>query len=395
MTLECHHGCSPARKNSRRRIRRIAVVTGTRAEYGLLSSVMEAIDRHRRLKLQTVVTGMHLLRKFGYTVDEIVRDGWHIDARVKMQKGDDGPLDQAEGLARGVSGIARFLEASDTDIVVVLGDRIEAMAGALAAVTTGRLLAHVHGGDIAPGDLDESLRHAITKLAHVHLTATQSARRRVIRMGEPADHVHFVGAPGLDRLVRLVPRGKPGKRRSGRALILQHPCGRKPDHERRVMRAVLDAVEETGLARTIIYPCSDRGHTGVIEAIQAHQRRQKRKGDVRVVRSLDRSEYLQTLAEADVLVGNSSSGIIEAASAGTPSVNIGPRQKGRERSGHSVIDAGESMESIREALSCALSKRPIMGKRTRYGDGLAGQRIAEVLADLPPDDLLRRKTLTF
>jgi len=395
MTPECHQGRTPARRKSGRRIRRIAVVTGTRAEYGLLASTMEAIDRHRRLKLQTVVTGMHLLRKFGHTVDEIVRGGWRIDARVKMQKGDDGPLDQAEGLARGVSGIARFLEEADADIVVVLGDRIEAMAGALAAVTTGRLLAHVHGGEIAPGDFDESLRHAITKLAHVHLAATQSAKRRIIRMGESTDHVHFVGAPGLDHLVRLVSRGKPGKRRSGRALILQHPCGRKPDHERRVMRAALDAVAEAGLARTIIYPCSDRGHTGVIEAIQAHQRRHESEGDVRVIRSLDRSEYLQTLAEADVLVGNSSSGIIEAASAGTPSVNIGPRQCGRERAGPSVIDAGESLASIREALHRALRKRPIMGGKTRYGDGRAGQRIAEALADLPLGDSLRQKTHTL
>ncbi|HPM24916.1 MAG TPA: UDP-N-acetylglucosamine 2-epimerase, partial [Phycisphaerae bacterium] len=126
-----------------RRVRRIAVVTGTRAEYGLLKSTMQAIAADPRLKLQVVVTGMHLLRKFGHTVDEIVRDGWRIDARVAMQSGSDAPLDQATGLARGVAGLARFFRAARTDIVVVLGDRIEALAGALAAVTTGRLVAHI------------------------------------------------------------------------------------------------------------------------------------------------------------------------------------------------------------------------------------------------------------
>ncbi|MEE9211172.1 MAG: UDP-N-acetylglucosamine 2-epimerase, partial [Phycisphaeraceae bacterium] len=168
----------------RRRIRRVAVITGTRADYGLLRSTMAAIQTHRRLRLQVVVTGMHLLHKFGHTVDQIARDGWRVDARVKMQTGDDSPLDQAAGLSRGVLGIAKFLEQAKSEIVLVLGDRIEAMAGALAAVTTGRIVAHIHAGDVAPGDFDDSLRHAITKLAHVHLTATRCAARRVVRMGE-------------------------------------------------------------------------------------------------------------------------------------------------------------------------------------------------------------------
>ncbi len=379
---------------TRRRIRRITVITGTRAEYGLLRSTMEAIQKRRSLRLQIVVTGMHLLRKFGNTVDEIVRDGWHVDARVRMQAGDDSPLDQATGLARGVSGIAKFLESADTDIVVVLGDRIEALAGALAGVTTGRLVAHIHGGDIARGDFDESLRHAITKLAHVHLTATRAAQRRVIRMGETSNRVHWVGAPGLDHLIRLTGHVKGIKKRTGRALIVQHSAGRKPANERRVMTAVLNAVDKAGLTRTIVFPNSDRGHTGVIEAIEAHRRRSDN-GSVRIVRSYDRDTYLRTLIEADVLVGNSSSGIIEAAAAGTPSVNVGPRQHGRERSGRSVIDADESAASIGGAIRKALRKRPITGRPTVYGDGSAGPRIAEILADVPLSDRFRHKTNAY
>ena len=388
------------------RLRRVAVVTGTRAEYGLLRSTMEAISQSRFLQLQLVVTGTHLLKKFGHTITDILRDGWRVDARVRMQAGDDSPLDQAEGLARGITGIARYLERAKTDIVVVLGDRIEATAGALAGVTTGRLVAHIHGGDVAPGDFDDSLRHAITKLAHLHLTATQAARKRIIRMGESPRRVHWVGAPGLDRLVELVREGilSPAMRRpqeatprtggkppvAPKALIVQHPCGRAAVVERRVMKAILGAVQELGLSATCIYPNSDRGHSGIIEAIETHRRRVG-EDHFRVVRSLDHDTYLRLLIDADVLVGNSSSGIIEAATAGTPAVNVGRRQLGREVSGKSVIHAEETVASLRKALTKALRMRPITGRRSVYGHGGAGRRIAELLAAVPLDDAFRRK----
>lgn len=377
--------------NGRRRRRRIAVITGSRAEYGLLRSTMEAVKRHANLRLQVVATGMHLLRKFGHTIDEIENDGWHVDGRVKMQSGNDDPLDQAMGLSRGVAGMAKFLDHARTDVVVVLGDRIEALAGALAAVTTGRFIAHIHGGDIAPGDYDDSIRYAITKLAHLHLTATRDASRRVIRTGESRERVHVVGAPGIDRLRSHFARRHRAAPRSGRALIVQHSCGRAAALERRVMGALLRAVSATGLAQTIIYPNSDRGHRGVIEAIDAH-RRKAANGSVEVIRSIDRDGYLRMLMDAAVLVGNSSSGIIEAGPAGTPSVNVGSRQRGRTRCGPSVVDAGESSASIGEALARARRKRPITGHSTVYGEGHAGTRIATQLAAMPLTDEFRRKS---
>ena len=376
------------------RIRRVAIITGTRAEYGLLHPVMKAIEAQPALRLQLVVTGIHLLRKFGHTVDLVRRDGWTIDACVKMQKGDDDPLDQATGLARGVSGIARFLEQARTDIVVVLGDRIEAMAGALACVTTGRVLAHIHGGDLAPGDFDEGLRHAITKLVHIHFAATQQARRRIVRMGEREAHVHFVGAPGLDALAELVRRSSKTRGASERLLIVQHPCGRSAVDEKRVMNALIRAVKHTRRPHTILYPNSDRGHSGIIEVINAH-RRCSPSGIVRVEKHLPRDQYLRCLIDAAVLVGNSSSGIIEAATAGTPCVNVGPRQGGRQRSGRCVIDAGESFSSIRDALAEALRKRPIMGNATVYGEGRAGTRIARILASTRITDALIHKCNTY
>jgi GDP/UDP-N,N'-diacetylbacillosamine 2-epimerase (hydrolysing) len=400
--------------------RRVAVITGTRAEYGLLKSTLAAIKAHPRLTLQLVVTGMHLLREFGHTVDDIVRDGWRIDARVRMQAGSDDPLDQAVGLARGVQGIARFLAAAKTDVVLVLGDRIEAMAGALAAVTTGRVLAHIHGGDVAPGDFDDSLRHAITKLAHVHLVATRDAARRVVRLGESAERVHVVGAPGLDRLRELLersgrapyrpsnadrpktllkssgtqPRGDSCPPDPGVALVVYHARGRPAAVEASTMETLLRAVASLGLRRLILYPNTDRGHRGVLRAIERHRRRSPRQ-DVQVFPSLPRDDYLRALLGATVLVGNSSSGIIEAPLPGTPSVDVGPRQAGRQPGGPSVIHCGESELAIRQALHRALRICRKSSQRSVYGGGRSGPRIADLLARVPLDSELARKVITY
>ena len=365
------------------RVRRVAVITGSRAEFGLLRSTMQAIRAHPDLSLQVVVTGMHLLRRFGHTVDDIRRDGWTIDAKIPMQKGDDGPLDQSEGLSRGVRGIARFLHAGASDVALVLGDRVEAIAGGLAAVAVHCPLAHIHGGDIAPGDLDDRFRGALTKLADVHFPATQAARRRIVRMDTPADRVICVGAPGLDDLrARIRCMDKKARPRSDRALVVQHPIGRSPRVEQRVMTAILCAVRRQNMSATVVYPNSDRGHSGIVEAIERHRSRK----DVEVTTSLKRADYIDALIAAPLIIGNSSSGIIEAATAGTPAVNVGERQRGRERSGSSVVDCGESVAEIERAVEMARRKRPRLGAPSRYGDGQAGCRIADELAS----DLLDR-----
>ncbi|MCO6435927.1 MAG: UDP-N-acetylglucosamine 2-epimerase (hydrolyzing) [Phycisphaerae bacterium] len=377
-----------------KRRRRIAVVTGTRAEYGLLTSTLEAIRNHPDLELQLVVTGMHLLRRFGRTVDVIRRDGFTIAARVRMQRGDDSALDQADGLAGGVKGIAAFLEEAQSDIVVVLGDRIEAFAGALAATTTGRILAHIHGGDLALGDLDDRIRHAITRLAHVHLAASAGAKRRLLRMRESPERVHLVGAPGLDRLRTLLREVPRPTSRSDRALVIQHPIGRSAQRERAVMATILQAIHDRGLRSTIIYPNTDRGHEGIIAAAESFQRRRPQAVE-QMHRSLERDRFLRLLMSADVLVGNSSSGVIEANFAGTPVVNVGTRQAGRERGGSAVVDVGESKPSIAEGLKQALRLRPRAGRSSVYGTKPVGPLIAAILARVPLTDEFRRKSLAL
>lgn len=377
-----------------RQRRRVAVVTGTRAEYGLLRSTLRSIRSHPRLELQLAATGMHLLPRFGRTLDDIGRDGFAVDARVAMQRGDDSASDQAAGLARGVAGLARFFERAGSDVVLVLGDRIEAMAGALAAVTTGRVLAHVHGGDVALGDFDDSLRHAITKLAHLHFVASGDAQRRVLRLGERAENVHLVGAPGLDDL-RTVLNQHPRRQAPSRvALVVQHAYGRPATVEEALMQALLAEARRAGLRRAILYPNSDRGHEGVLRAIERHLRKSD-PGEVEIHRSLPRGEFLRRLIDADVLLGNSSAGLIEAPFAGTPSVNVGRRQAQRLAGGASVLHAAESPAAIRRALRQALSMRRRRRASRVYGDGRAGERIARVLANARLDDALRQKLIAY
>lgn len=369
-------------------------MTGTRAEYGLLRSVLAAIDKHPALDLQVIITGMHLLRRFGNTAREVRAAGWPIIAEVRMQRATDDPLDHADGLARGVKGIATAVEAARSDAVVVLGDRVEAMAGALAATTTGRVLGHIHGGDVARGDFDEAFRHAITKLAHLHFTATQSATRRVIRMGEASERVFCVGAPGLDDLRVVLAETSSENGAVRYALVAQHAYGRDSKTERRAAQAVLDAVAACGLRRVVICPNSDRGHQGVFRAIEQHQACSAPE-DVVVHRSLERAEYLRQLIGARVLVGNSSSGLIEAPLAGTPVVNVGGRQAGRESGGRGVLQADEQEAAIRAAIQRCLEMRLRRGGASVYGDGRGGERIARILAETALDRSLRTKLITY
>ena len=377
---------SRRRRHSRRRV---AIVTGTRAEYGLLRSTLDAISDHDQLDLQLVVTGVHLLRRFGMTVRDVEADGYRIDARVRMQRGNDNPLDQSNGLARGVAGIAEFLINAETDIVLVLGDRIEALAGALAATTTGKLLAHVHGGDVAPGDADNLQRDAITKLAQIHLAATRKSADRIVRMGESRQHVHVVGAPGLDDLFSIRRLQRSNKTQT--VLVLHHPCGRDARTEQRVMSNVLRSIRSETDDMIVIHPNSDRGHSGILAAIDDEQASQDRHSHLRVLKSMPRQSYLEALAGSRLIIGNSSSGIIEAPALGVPSVNVGDRQSGRERGGPTVIDASEGYRSIHDAVRQATTmtrrRRPI----TPYGRGRAGERIANILADTHLTDDLRRK----
>ena len=391
-------------------VRRVCVVTGTRAEYGLLRTVLRALRRQRGVRPQLLVTGTHLLRKFGHTIDEIRADAFRIDATVRMQAGADDAIAEAEAVGRGVTGIARAIERLRSDVVVVLGDRIEAFAAASAAACARRFVAHLHGGDRAVGDVDDSLRHAISKLAHIHFAATEDAARRLRRMGEPASRVFCVGAPGLDE-IRAIRRPSKAwlRERLGwpdlpeYAVVAQHPCGRSPATEARDMAATLSAVARAGLAGVVTYPNSDPGHSGIIEAINRVCGASSRprggaskadRGPWRVQPSMGRDDFIRILKGALVIVGNSSSGIIESATAGVPAVNIGPRQKGRLRCGKGVVEARYGEAPVLAAVRRALHVR-VEPDNNVYGDGRTGRRVAQILGRLDLSEAFRQKLIRY
>jgi len=383
--------------------RRICIVTGTRAEYGLLRPIMRAVRRRRGLALQVVVTGMHLARRFGHTVDEIAADGFRIDARVRTVPRDDTNTAYAASVGTGVRGLARAFDDLRPEVVLVLGDRVEAFAAATAAALSNRVVAHVHGGDRAQAGYDDYMRHAITKMAHLHFAATRASARRIERLGERRDRVWVVGAPGLDeiRTARL-PAASTLRRRYGLdatapfLLVVQHPVSTQSDRAAREMRATLGAVLKSGLPALVVYPNADAGGRRMIAVVERTAAENSER--LIAVPSLPRLDYLALLKCAAALVGNSSSGIIEAPSFKTPVVNVGDRQAGRERA-NNVIDVkptrADVARGIEQALNDTTFRRRLARCRSPYGTGHAGVAIARVLARVPFDDKLRMKRITY
>jgi len=365
----------------------IAVVTGTRAEFGLLDTVMRSIRAHADFELQVIVAGSHLLKP-AETWREIA-DQYDITATVPMQIDGQpsGRLADAAAMGRGVTGFAGAFVEHKPGWVVVLGDRIEAFAAASAASVGGIPVAHIHGGDRAEGVADEAMRHAITKLAHLHLPATQQSAERIIRMGEDPAFVRTVGSPAIDDLAPIEPMDDAEHAGLGSPefVFLMHPTGDAPDSERDVAVAALEAIGDRNILA--LHPNHDPGREGVLRAIGS--------STARTVDHLPRQRFIALLKRLAItggaLVGNSSAGLIEASAIGLPVVNIGPRQAGRERP-NNVIDCGVNALAIADALDRAL--RADRARITSpFGDGNAGMRIAEAIGSVDHRDpaLVRKR----
>ncbi|MFC6940474.1 UDP-N-acetylglucosamine 2-epimerase [Salinirubellus sp. GCM10025818] len=382
--------------------RRVLVLTGTRAEYGLLRSSMAAIRDREGLALQVVATGMHLSPRHGRTVEEIREDGFAVDREVLMQvEGDTGKA-MAKSLGLGTSGLAEAFASLDPDVVLLLGDRDEALAGALAAAHMNVPVAHVHGGDSMHGAIiDDSIRHAITKFAHLHFPVSELSAERVERLGEEPRRVTTVGAPGLDDVLAgeyddpasvLERHGlDPGE---PLLLVVQHPVTTRPEEAGEQIAATLDAVESFDAQAVVIYPNSDAGGDRMIDEIESRGF----DGRVGTFRSLPRREYLGVMAAADAMVGNSSSGVIEAPSFSLPVVDVGPRQEGRERAANTLSVPHET-DAIRAAIERCLTDETFRERvcecENPYDYGGAGERICERLAEVELGEELLRKRLTY
>jgi GDP/UDP-N,N'-diacetylbacillosamine 2-epimerase (hydrolysing) len=378
-------------------MRKVCVVTGTRAEYGLLRGVIQGVLHASGLKLQLVVTGMHLAPEFGMTYREIESDGLRIDERVEMLVSADTASGTAKSMGLGLIGLGDAFARLKPDIIVLLGDRFEILAAASAALVASIPVAHVHGGETTEGAFDESIRHAVTKMSHLHFVAAEEYRQRVIQLGEQPSRVHLVGGLGVDAIkqTRLLSRAELesslgidlGPRH---LLVTFHPETlerSKSESHMAELLAALGQLSDTRLVFTL--PNADTGSSELRKMVETFVA-----GHANAVAfaSLGQQRYLSCMKLAAGVVGNSSSGLMEAPSLGVGTINIGNRQQGRVKA-DSVIDCAPDRDSILRAIRHL--EDPLYQKRLErtvnpYGDGGASQRIVQVLHAVSLEGILQK-----
>lgn len=379
------------------RPRRLAVLTTGRADYGQLYWLLRGARADRTLRLQLVVTGSHLDRAQGRTVAEIRRDGFRPAAEVPMTPRRDDPEGAALAVARGTAGFARALARLKPDLLVVLGDRFELLAACAAATALRVPIAHLHGGEVTEGVLDEQVRHAVTKLSHLHFTAAEPYRRRVVGMGEDPRRVFNFGAPAVEALRRLTYLDRAElERRLGLSLappvllVTWHPASLSGAEAASGVEPILRAVARSGARAVITFANADAGGRAVNARVKAFA---AGRPGVRAVAALGRTGYLSLMRLCSAVVGNSSSGIAEAPSLKVPTVNAGDRQKGRLKA-PSVIDCAPTeaavLKAIRLALTPAFRRARCRGVNP-YGSGRTAERILRVLKTVPLGERLLRK----
>jgi GDP/UDP-N,N'-diacetylbacillosamine 2-epimerase (hydrolysing) len=381
-------------------VRRIVYLTGNRADYGLFYQALCHIEKHPALELGLIVTAMHLAPEFGYTVRLVEQDGFRILARVESLLAGDSGGSMGRAIGLGIVGVTQALESIRPDVLILLGDRGEMLAGAIAAAHLNIAIAHVHGGEVS-GTIDESVRHAITKLAHIHFPSTQENGERIVKMGEAPARVHVVGAPGLDYL-RFVEPMERAEIESDLELDLskpvlmmtQHAVTTEMESAAAQMRVTLEAIKAVGVQTVISYPNADSGGRAMIRVLQEYEPLPF----VRILPTLGQRRYTSLMRYASAMVGNSSSGIIEAPFFGLPVVNIGTRQQGRQRA-ENVLDVPYDQETIEQAIRTALNDVAFIQRARNcinpYGDGRAGERIAQTLAQVSLEREFLQKRLTY
>jgi len=378
------------------------VITGTRAEYGILKPVLNAIKRHPQLDLSLLVTGMHLSIEFGNTVKEIEKDGFNIDFKVDMLLSSDTKEAMAKSLGIGILGVVQAIEIAKPDMTLVCGDRNEPFAAAIASAYLTIPVAHLMGGDTAIGsNIDDSIRHAITKFAHIHFTATKGHAERIIKMGEDPWRVHVVGSPAIDSILygEKIPSKDLARKfnldlKSPIILIAQHPTTINAKNAPNEIRETLEAIVELKHQTVLIYPNADAGGRKMIEVIKEYKKYQF----IKMFKSIPHKEYLSLMKIASVMVGNSSSGIIEAPSFGLPVVNIGIRQRGRQR-GDNVINVGYNRKKIKIVIENAIRDEKFLEKvkkcKNPYGDGKTSERIVKILSEIELTPKLLQKRIIY
>lgn len=375
--------------------RKICVVTGTRAEYGLLTPLLHALKEDSGFELQIIATAAHLSPEFGLTYKLFEQDGFVIDAKVEMLLSSDTPVGIAKSIGLGTIGFADAYDRLRPDLLVILGDRFEMLAAAQAALVARLPIAHIGGGDTTEGAFDESIRHSITKMSHLHFVTNQESADLVLQLGEDPAHVFATGTPGIDLIkkMELLPRAEVEKRigfrlRKKNLLITFHPVTLQEDFGLGEFENLLEAVSRLGNDYGLIFtrPNADSYGRAMVKRLEdfvaAHE-------NATVHTSLGAQLYLSTIAVADMIVGNSSSGLYEAPTFQKPTVDIGERQSGRLRAS-SVIHSETSADAIHAAILKALSL-DCSGAVNPYGDGQSVPRMLSVLKSTPDYKALVKK----
>lgn len=378
-------------------------VTGIRSEYDIMSSVFAAIEKHPQLDLQLIVTGAHLADSYGYTVKDIKNDGFKIADEIESLINGDMLSSRVKGLAIQLQGMVQTVVRVKPDFLLVLGDREEAMSTALIGAYMNIPVAHIAGGDRVIGNVDDQVRHAVTKLAHIHFVTNQESYERVISMGEQPFRVFNTGNPGLDRLLEVkdlsyeqlserlgfeLTEGEPF------ILLIQHVISTEAEQAYFQMKETLEAVKELGIKTIISYPNSDAGGQQMIKAIGEYRHLH----NLYIAKNIPRLEFVNIMRKASCMLGNSSAGIMEAPLLGLPVVNAGNRQKGRLHA-ENVQFVPHDKNAI-----CMATRRAIYDKEYRdrvakcsnpYGDGKSSEKIANILANIPIDEKLLIKDVAF
>lgn len=366
--------------------RKILVLTTSRADFGIYKPVLAALADHPALEPMIIATGTHLEPAFGETIKEVEASGYPIAARFACIAEGDNPVDIGLSMARATSGMAKALNDNPADLLLVLGDRFEMLAAASAAPPFGLPIAHIHGGEETEGAIDNVFRHMLTKMSHLHFCATELSARRIRQMGELSSRVIVSGAPALDAIAttELLSRTDLAKQFGLPAegpflLATYHPVTLDLKATDQETEALFAAIEEDGRPTVFTAANADTAGRRLNERIKEFV---KNRPTMRLVGHMGARGYFSAMAEADIMIGNSSSGILEAASFGLPVVNIGDRQKGRERSPN-VIDCTGEAKAITSAITRADTpafRKSTSKKHNIYGDGRAGAKIADAIA---------------
>jgi len=368
--------------------RTIAVVTSSRADYGHLYWLLRDLSQMESVDLRIVALGPHLSPEFGHTFHEIEKDGLAIDACVECLLSSDTDIGMAKTIGVAILGLADLFGKTRPDLLLLIADRYELLAPASVALALRIPIAHIEGGEVSEGAIDDAVRNALTKMSHIHFTSTHEARQRVIDMGEEEWRVHRAGAPSLDHLrrQRLLSREEVAARlqldlSNPPLLVAYHPVtlAQETLEEADALFAALESVPDQIL---FCYPNADAGSRALVERTKLFL---ASRGQGRIFTNLDAVTYWSLLRQAGMLMGNSSSGIMETASFALPTVNIGIRQQGRERAGN-VLDAAANKSAILRAIATARTaefRRTLVGLVNPYGEGHASEKILEVLTTVP------------